>query len=131
MTDLELARVLEFEILTSNPPKGSCGCNKLAQCPFPGLGWYYVTLCPHDSINPARALTPVMERYFWWYDIASMKLVSVPEFKEAYRKAMSYQCGYEGAPGFVRIHVGTVLFEIGRGGQVRNIGGNRAWSEWK
>lgn len=138
MTDLELARALETEILVENGIKGACDCVKYVMCPFPDSSWYYATLCRHDNVPGLWEITPsgVVERHFWWYDFTTRSMVGPIEFGAKYVDEF-WVMEHE----FLRTRTGTALYDIRPDGRVRRlavsnvqIGGNRRMgmeAEWK
>ena len=104
-----------------------CGCRKFVLCPFPTTTWYYATLCRHDNDSAPRALTPTMERVYWWYDLNRQRMISAVAFEHLYKCALTRQnSGHLSAPTPGGIHLlhsraRGQLFVIGSGGQVRRL----------
>lgn len=126
MNDLAIAQLLEQEILVGNGLTASCGCPKFVLCPFPTTPWYYATLCKHDNDSAPRALTPLIERAYWWYDLNRRRMISAIDFEKKYKEMMVGHAppsafSARDLDQFFQVRMGKNLFAIGRGGQVRRM----------
>lgn len=116
MNDLELATLLEQEILLNQGITAACGCSKRAFCFFPHTTWYYVPICLHDDVSGLQALTPdiTIRRFHWWYDLRRGCMVQAFEFEHVWGRADS-------TTGFVVAYADKRIFFIASNGQVRQI----------
>jgi hypothetical protein len=115
---------METEILMSGGIKAPCACTKFVLCPFPTTSWYYVTLCKHDNDSAPRALTPLMYRAYWWYDMSKQRMISAIAFTKKYEEMMVGHapplCAHD-MDQFLHVRVREKIFAIGRGGQVNRL----------